>query len=172
MLLNQDVNFKEVRCVGDDGEVYGIISSEEAQKIANSKGLDLVLISPNANPPVCKIMDYGKYRYQLEKKQKEAKKKQKQIEIKEIKLSTQIAQNDINYKVKHAKEFIAEQKHVKFKVVLKGRETSDPQGGIDVLHRVCAMMEDVAAPEKEPKVEGRYVAWLFVPKKLETKKTK
>ncbi|RDU74228.1 translation initiation factor IF-3 [Helicobacter anseris] len=172
VLLNQDIRFKEVRCVGDDGEVYGIISSEEAQKIANSKGLDLVLISPNANPPVCKIMDYGKYRYQLEKKQKEAKKKQKQIEIKEIKLSTQIAQNDINYKVKHAREFITEQKHVKFKVVLKGRETSDPQAGIDVLQRVCAMMEDIATPDKEPKVEGRYAVWLFVPKKQDTKKSK
>lgn len=172
MLLNQDIDFKEVRCVGDGGEVYGIISSQEAQKIANAKGLDLVLVSSSAKPPVCKIMDYGKYRYQLEKKQKEAKKKQKQIEIKEIKLSTQIAQNDINYKIKHAKEFIADQKHVKFKVVLKGRENSDPQGGIDVLHRVCAMIEEVATPEKEPKVEGRYVVWLFVPKKQDNKKSK
>ncbi|STP12680.1 translation initiation factor IF-3 [Helicobacter mustelae] len=167
VLLNQEIHFKEVRCVGDDGEVYGIISSSEAQKIANSKGLDLVLISPNANPPVCKVMDYGKYRYQLEKKQKEARKKQKQIEIKEIKLSTQIAQNDINYKVKHAREFIAEQKHVKFKVVLKGRETSDPQGGFEVLRRIAGMIEDVATSEKEPRVEGRYVIWLFVPKKQE-----
>ena len=167
VLLNQDIDFKEVRCIGDDGEVYGIISSAQAQEIANSKGLDLVLISPNANPPVCKVMDYGKYRYQMEKKQKEARKKQKQIEIKEIKLSTQLAQNDINYKVKHAREFIAEQKHVKFKVVLRGRETSDPQGGIDVLHRVGIMMEDIATPDKEPRVEGRFVAWLFVPKKQE-----
>lgn len=172
VLLNRDINFKEVRCVGDDGEVYGIISSEEAQKIANSKGLDLVLISSSANPPVCKIMDYGKYRYQLEKKQKEAKKKQKQIEIKEIKLSTQIAQNDINYKVKHAREFIEEQKHVKFKVILRGREATDPQAGVDVLRRVCSMIEDIATPEKEPKVEGRYAVWLFVPKKQEHKKSK
>lgn len=169
VLLNQSINFKEVRCVGDDGEVYGIISSDEARSIASSKGLDLVLISPNAQPPVCKVMDYGKYRYQMEKKQKEAKKKQKQIEIKEIKLSTQIAQNDINYKVKHAHEFIADQKHVKFKVVLKGRENSDPQAGIDVMMRVSAMMEDVATPEKEPKTEGRFVTWLFVPKKHDKK---
>ena len=172
VLLNHNIRFDEVRCVGDDGEVYGIISAEEAQKIANSKGLDLVLISPNANPPVCKIMDYGKYRYQLEKKQKEAKKKQKQIEIKEIKLSTQIAQNDIDYKVKHAREFIADEKHVKFKVILKGRESSDPQAGFDVLHRVCGMMEDIATPEKDPRVEGRYVVWLFTPKKQDSKKTK
>ncbi|MCE3036709.1 translation initiation factor IF-3 [Helicobacter anatolicus] len=169
VLLNQDIDFEEVRCVGDDGEVYGIISSQEAQKIADSKGLDLVLISPTAKPPVCKVMDYGKYRYQLEKKQKEARKKQKQIEIKEIKLSTQIAQNDISYKVKHAREFILDEKHVKFKVVLKGRETSDPQGGIDVLHKVASMIEDIAMQEKEPRVEGRYVTLLFVPKKQEKK---
>ncbi|PAF49246.1 translation initiation factor IF-3 [Helicobacter sp. 12S02232-10] len=165
VLLNEEISFPEVRCVGDEGEVFGIISSSEAQKIANSKGLDLVLISPNAKPPVCKVMDYGKYRYQTEKKLKEAKKKQKQIEVKEIKLSTQIAQNDINYKVKHAREFIEESKHVKFKVVLKGRESNDPKAGLSVLERVCAMIEDIATPEKEPKTEGRYVSWLFVPKK-------
>ena len=169
VLLNQDIDFEEVRCIGDDGEVFGIISSKEAQSIANSKGLDLVLISPQAKPPVCKVMDYGKYRYQMEKKQKEARKKQKQIEIKEIKLSTQIAQNDIDYKVKHAREFISDQKHVKFKVVLKGRESSDPQAGIDVLQRVGAMMEDIATAEKDPRVEGRFVTWLFVPKRQEKK---
>lgn len=166
VLLNEEINFSEVRCVGDDGEVFGVISSSQAQSIANSKGLDLVLISPNAKPPVCKIMDYGKYRYQAEKKLKEAKKKQKQIEIKEIKLSTQIAQNDINYKVKHAREFIESEKHVKFKVVLKGRENNDPKVGLIVLNKVSEMMEDIAIPEKEPKTEGRYVSWLFVPKKL------
>ena len=96
VLLNEEIDFKEVRCVSDNGEVYGIISSKEALNLAHKAGLDLVLISPNAKPPVCKIMDYGKFRYQAEKKQKEARKKQKQIEIKEIKLSTQIAQNDIS----------------------------------------------------------------------------
>lgn len=165
MLLNDEIRFSEVRCIDDDGEVYGIISSREARDLAQERGLDLVCVSPNAKPPVCKIMDYGKYRYQLEKKQKEAKKKQKQIDIKEIKLSAQIAQNDINYKVKHAKEFIANGKHVRFKVVLKGRETSDPQLGVSVLKRVGEMIEDIAQPEKEPKTEGRFVSWLFVPKR-------
>lgn len=165
MLLNDEIRFSEVRCIDDDGEVYGIISSREAKDLAQERGLDLVCVSPNAKPPVCKIMDYGKYRYQLEKKQKEAKKKQKQIDIKEIKLSAQIAQNDINYKVKHAKEFIASGKHVRFKVVLKGRETSDPQLGVSVLKRVGEMIEDIAQPEKEPKTEGRFVSWLFVPKR-------
>ncbi|MUU21328.1 translation initiation factor IF-3 [Helicobacter pylori] len=170
VLLNGDINFKEVRCVGDDGEVYGIISSKEALNIAQNLGLDLVLISASAKPPVCKVMDYNKFRYQNEKKIKEAKKKQKQIEIKEIKLSTQIAQNDINYKVKHAREFIEANKHVKFKVVLKGRESQNSKAGLDVLLRVQTMMEDLANPEKEPKIEGRFVSWMFVPKAKETSK--
>ncbi|GAA7066604.1 translation initiation factor IF-3 [Helicobacter pylori] len=170
VLLNGDINFKEVRCVGDSGEVYGIISSKEALKIAQNLGLDLVLISANAKPPVCKVMDYNKFRYQNEKKIKEAKKKQKQIEIKEIKLSTQIAQNDINYKVKHAREFIESNKHVKFKVVLKGRESQNSKAGLDVLFRVQTMMQDLANPEKEPKTEGRFVSWMFVPKAKEAPK--
>ncbi len=170
VLLNGDINFKEVRCVGDDGEVYGIISSKEALKIAQNLGLDLVLISASAKPPVCKVMDYNKFRYQNEKKIKEAKKKQKQIEIKEIKLSTQIAQNDINYKVKHAREFIEANKHVKFKVVLRGRESQNSKAGLDVLLRVQTMMQDLANPEKEPKTEGRFVSWMFVPKAKEAPK--
>ncbi|MDU9769899.1 translation initiation factor IF-3 [Helicobacter pylori] len=170
VLLNGDINFKEVRCVGDNGEVYGIISSKEALNIAQNLGLDLVLISASAKPPVCKVMDYNKFRYQNEKKIKEAKKKQKQIEIKEIKLSTQIAQNDINYKVKHAREFIEANKHVKFKVVLKGRESQNSKAGLDVLLRVQTMMEDLANPEKEPKTEGRFVSWMFVPKAKEAPK--
>ncbi|WRF76713.1 translation initiation factor IF-3 [Helicobacter pylori] len=170
VLLNGDINFKEVRCVGDNGEVYGIISSKEALKIAQNLGLDLVLISASAKPPVCKVMDYNKFRYQNEKKIKEAKKKQKQIEIKEIKLSTQIAQNDINYKVKHAREFIEANKHVKFKVVLKGRESQNSKAGLDVLLRVQTMMQDLANPEKEPKTEGRFVSWMFVPKAKEATK--
>lgn len=171
VLLNGDINFKEVRCVGDNGEVYGIISSKEALKIAQNLGLDLVLISASAKPPVCKVMDYNKFRYQNEKKIKEAKKKQKQIEIKEIKLSTQIAQNDINYKVKHAREFIEANKHVKFKVVLKGRESQNSKAGLDVLLRVQTMMQDLANPEKEPKTEGRFVSWMFVPKAKEAPKS-
>ncbi|EJK6796047.1 translation initiation factor IF-3, partial [Campylobacter jejuni] len=121
VLLNEEIRADEIRCVGDDGKVYGIISSDEALEIANRLGLDLVMIAADAKPPVCKIMDYGKFRYQQEKKQKEAKKKQKVIDIKEIKLSVKIAQNDINYKVKHALEFLEQGKHVRFRVFLKGR---------------------------------------------------
>lgn len=165
IVLNEEIDFPQIRCVGDDGEQYGLMSSEEALRIADSKGLDLVLIAPDAKPPVCKIMNYGKFRYQQEKKQKEAKKKQKQIEIKEIKLSVKIASNDINYKVKHAKEFLEENKHVRFRVFLRGREVSEPQAGFEVLNKVASMLEEVANIDKDYKVEGRYVNMLVTPKK-------
>ncbi|MCI6989025.1 MAG: translation initiation factor IF-3 [Campylobacter sp.] len=163
--LNEDINASQVRCVGDDGEVYGIISKEEALGIANRLGVDLVLIAPNAKPPVCKIMDYGKFRYQQEKKQKEAKKKQKTIDIKEIKLSAKIAQNDINYKIKHAREFIQSGKHVKFRVFLKGREMNTPEIGKVLLEKIWEEMQDICDRDKEPMFEGRYVNMLVVPKK-------
>lgn len=165
VLLNENIRLREVRCIGEDGEQFGIISSKEAFDLAVQYNLDLVLISPNANPPVCKIMDYGKYKYQIEKKQKEAKKKQRQIEIKEIKLSVQIAQNDIAYKVKHAREFLEAGKHVKFRVFLKQREMSIQGVGLDLLSKIQEMLADVASVEKEAKLEGRYVNILFVPKK-------
>ena len=163
--LNEDIRLSEVRCMGDDGTQYGIISSDEALDIAHEKGLDLVLIAPTAKPPVVKIMDYGKFKYQEEKKKKEAKKKQKKIEVKEIKLSVKIAENDVNYKVKHAREFLEAGKHVKFRVFLRGREMANPQAGKDVLNRVWPMVEDIATKENEPKFEGRYVNMYVVPKK-------
>ncbi|RDU62466.1 translation initiation factor IF-3 [Helicobacter sp. MIT 14-3879] len=164
-LLNNAITFDEVRCIGKNGEQLGILSSDEALSVADEAGLDLVLISPNAKPPVCKIMDYGKFCYQKEKKNKEAKKKQKQIEIKEIKLSPQIAQNDINYKVKHAKEFLSNGKHVKFRVFLKGREMADPKQGFNVLNKIIDMLTDCASTEGEPTLDGRYVNILVTPKK-------
>lgn len=165
ILLNDEIRADEIRCIGDDGKVYGIISSDEALEIANRLGLDLVMIAPDANPPVCKIMDFGKFRYQQEKKQKEAKKKQKIIDIKEIKLSVKIAQNDINYKVKHALEFLSQGKHVRFRVFLKGREMSSPEAGIALLEKIWTMVENVANRDKEPNFEGRYVNMLVTPKK-------
>ncbi|MBK1991167.1 translation initiation factor IF-3 [Campylobacter sp. 2018MI35] len=165
ILLNDEIRADEIRCIGDDGKVYGIISSDEALEIANRLGLDLVMIAPDAKPPVCKIMDFGKFRYQQEKKQKEAKKKQKIIDIKEIKLSVKIAQNDINYKVKHALEFLSQGKHVRFRVFLKGREMSSPEAGITLLEKIWTMVENVANRDKEPNFEGRYVNMFVTPKK-------
>ncbi|EOX9269301.1 translation initiation factor IF-3 [Campylobacter upsaliensis] len=166
VLLNEEIRANELRCIGDDGKVYGIISADEALGIANRLGLDLVLIAPDAKPPVAKIMDYGKFRYQQEKKQKEAKKKQKVIDIKEIKLSMKIAQNDINYKVKHALEFLEQGKHVKFRVFLKGREMSNPEAGVALLEKIWQSIEDKANRDKEPLFEGRYVNMLVTPKKV------
>jgi translation initiation factor IF-3 len=164
VIMNEMITAKEVRCTSDDGTNHGIISTSEALRLADEAGLDLVLIAPDATPPVAKIMDYGKFRYQQEKKKKEAKKNQKVIVIKEIKLSVKIAENDISYKVKHAREFLEEGNHVRFRVFLKGREMANPQGGIDVLNRIWPMLEDVAVMDKEPKLEGRYVNLLVLPK--------
>jgi len=164
VIMNEMITVKEVRCTGDDGTNYGIISTAEALQTADSLGLDLVLIAPDGKPPVAKIMDYGKFRYQQEKKKKEAKKNQKVIVVKEIKLSVKIAENDVNYKVKHAREFIEEGNHVKFRVFLKGREMANPQSGVDVLNRIWPMIEDIAVMDKEPKLEGRYVNMMALPK--------
>ena len=164
VIMNEMITVKEVRCTSDDGTNHGIISTTEALQIADSMGLDLVLIAPDGKPPVAKIMDYGKFRYQQEKKKKEAKKNQKVIVIKEIKLSVKIAENDISYKVKHAREFIEEGNHVKFRVFLKGREMANPQSGIEVLNKIWPMLEDIAVMDKEPKLEGRYVNMMALPK--------
>jgi translation initiation factor IF-3 len=165
VIMNEMITAKEVRCTSDEGTNYGIISTNEALKLADELGLDLVLIAPDGKPPVAKIMDYGKFRYQQEKKKKEAKKNQKVIVIKEIKLSVKIAENDVNYKVKHAREFLEEGNHVKFRVFLKGREMANPQAGVDVLNKVWPMIEDLAVMDKEPKLEGRYVNMMALPKK-------
>ena len=166
-LLNEDIRFKEVRCNADDGSSMGIISSREAMALADEAGLDLVCIAPNAQPPVVKIMNYGKFKYQQEKKIKEARKNQKIIVTKEIKLSVKIAQNDIDYKVKHAREFIEKGNHVKFRVFLRGREMANPAAGAEVLTRVWPMIEDIASKENDPKLEGRYVNMLVIPLKKE-----
>jgi len=169
VLINENIPFEEIRLTSEDGENYGIVDIDYALDLAYEKGLDLVCIAPKANPPVCKIMDYGKYKYQQEKKKKEAKKKQKVIVTKEVKLSVKIADNDIAYKVKHAREFLEHEYHVKFRVFLKGREMANPEAAFDVLKKVWPMVEDLGEMESEPKLEGRYVNMLVVPKK-KTKK--
>jgi len=164
-LLNEDIRATEVRCSSDDGTQHGIISRDEALKLADEAGMDLVLIAPDAKPPVAKIMDYGKFKYQQEKKLKEQRKNQTKIDVKEIKLSVKIADNDISYKVKHAREFLAAGKHVKFRVFLRGREMANPQAGREVLERVWPMVEDIGVMEMAPKFEGRYFNMYVVPLK-------
>lgn len=163
--MNDDIRVDELRCNVDGGESLGIISTDEAMSKANELGLDLVLIAPTAKPPVAKIMDYGKYRYQEERKQKEQRKNQVKIVVKEIKLSVKIAENDIAYKVKHAREFLEKGFHVKFRVFLRGREMANPEAGREVLLRVWPMVEDIGTMEKPPKFEGRYYNMYVLPQK-------
>jgi translation initiation factor IF-3 len=163
--MNDDIRIPQVRCNIDGGESLGVVAIEEARKVASDMGLDLVLIAPEAKPPVVKIMNYGKFKYQEEKKLKEQRKNQVKIDVKEIKLSVKIAQNDIDYKVKHAREFLEDGKHVKFRVFLKGREMANPEAARDVLTKIWPMVEDISTMDKEPRLEGRYYNLLVLPKK-------
>ena len=165
VIMNDDIRASEVRLLGDDGEQLGITHRVDALKLAEEKGLDLVLISPDAKPPVAKVMDYGKHKYEIEKKKKEAKKNQKKIEVKEVKFSCKIAENDINYKVKHAREFLEKGKHVKLRVFLRGREMANPEWGIEVLQKVWPMLKDVGNLESDAKQDGRYINMYVTPQK-------
>ena len=165
VIMNDDIRVAELRCNIDGGESLGIISTDEAMSKANDLGMDLVLIAPTAKPPVAKIMDYGKYKYQEEKKLKEQRKNQVKIVVKEIKLSVKIAENDVAYKVKHAREFLEKGFHVKFRVFLRGREMAHPEAGKEVLLRVWPMVEDLGVMEKPPKFEGRYFNMYVTPQK-------
>jgi len=163
--MNDDIRATEVRCNVDGGEPLGVVSIDVAMEKANEMDLDLVLIAPDAKPPVAKIMDYGKFKYQEEKKLKEQRKNQVKIVVKEIKLSVKIAENDMNYKVKHAREFLEKGFHVKFRVFLRGREMAHPEAGKEVLLRVWPMVEDIGVMEKPPKFEGRYFNMYVTPQK-------
>jgi translation initiation factor IF-3 len=166
VIMNEDVLrlSQEVRCISEEGEL-GIIPTSEAIQKAYNAGLDLVVVADKAKPPVAKIMDYGKYKYQQEKKKKEARKKQVKIEVKEIKFTSKIDQHDIDYKVKHALEFLSKGKHVKFRVFLRGREISTPEAGFAVINKVWEMVKDYADREHPPKLEGNHINMMVVPKK-------
>jgi len=169
MINEEVVNFTDrVRLVDGEGEPK-VVDSEKALEMAYNKGLDLVLVAPNSNPPVAKVMDYGKYKYEQERKKKEAKKKQVKIEVKEIKFTSKIQDNDINYKVKHAREFLEKGKHVKLRVFLRGRELATPEKGFEVINRVWDMLKDVAEKQNEPKLEGNYINILVTPLKKKKK---
>jgi translation initiation factor IF-3 len=165
VIMNDAIRANELRVLSSDGEQLGIISKDEAMQIAEEQDLDLVLMSPDAKPPVAKIMDYGKHKYEVEKKKKEARKNQKTIDVKEVKFSCKIADNDINYKVKHAREFLEKGKHVKLRVFLRGREMANPEWGVDVLNRVWPMLEDIGNLESKPAQEGRYINMYVTPLK-------
>ena len=155
LMINEQIRDREVRLVGEDGEQLGIMSAKEALKIAAEADLDLVKIAPKAQPPVCKIVDYGKYRYEQTRREKEAKKKQKTVELKEVRLSPNIDTNDMNTKVNNAKKFIAKGNRVKVTLRFRGREMAHVQQSKHILDDFAAMLEDIAVVEKAAKMEGR-----------------
>ena len=154
-----------MRLIGEDGAQLGIMSSREAMKIAEEAGLDLVKIAPTAKPPVCKIVDYGKYRYELARKEKEAKKKQRTIEIKEIRMSPNIDTNDLNTKVSAARKFLTKGNKVKVTLRFRGREMAHMQTTKHILDDFAQMLSDVAVVEKAPKVEGRTMTMFLTEKR-------
>ncbi|MEE8432854.1 MAG: translation initiation factor IF-3 [Candidatus Desulfatibia sp.] len=161
---NKNIRAKEVRVIDPDGNQIGIIPTYKALATAGDFGLDLVEISPNANPPVCKIMDYGRYKYELTKKKQEAKKKQSTFQIKEIKVRPKTGDHDLQTKINHIKKFIAKKDKVKVTVMFRGREITLSQLGRDVLERIIQETEEVAAVEQYPKFEGRTMVMLLAPK--------
>ena len=164
-MINEQIRDKEVRLIGVDGEQLGIVSSKEAQKLADEAGLDLVKIAPTAKPPVCKIIDYGKYRYEQARKEKEAKKKQKTVELKEIRLSPNIDTNDLNTKINSAKKFIEKGNKVKITLRFRGREMAHMNQSKYILDDFAEALADVAVVEKAPKVEGRSIGMVLAEKR-------
>ena len=165
LMINEQIRDKEVRVIGEDGEQLGIMSSKEAMKLAEDAGLDLVKIAPTAKPPVCKIVDYGKYRYELARKEKEAKKKQKVIEVKEIRLSPNIDTNDLNTKINAAKKFLAKGDRVKITLRFRGREMAHMASSKHILDDFAEALADIAVVEKAPKVEGRSMTMFLTEKR-------
>ena len=164
-MINEQIRDREIRLIGVNGEQLGIMSSREAMKLAEEAELDLVKIAPTAKPPVCKIIDYGKYRYELARKEKEAKKKQKIVEIKEIRMSPNIESNDLNTKMNAAKKFLEKGNKVKVTLRFRGREMAHMQSRKHILNDFAESLADVAVIEKAPKVEGRNVSMVLTEKK-------
>lgn len=166
LLINEKINFdgsKEVRIIGADNEQLGLVSFDRALDMADDAGLDLVLIAAQAEPPVCRIMDYGKYRYERDKREKDAKKKQQVVEIKEIQLSVRIDTNDFNTKVNRARNFLTRGDKVKVVVRFKGRQMTHQEIGQELLSKFSAACEDICVIDKQPKLEGRFLSMFLAP---------
>lgn len=165
LMINEQIRDKEIRLIGEDGEQLGIMSAKDAMKLAREADLDLVKIAPTAKPPVCKIIDYGKYRYELARKEKEAKKKQKVIDVKEVRLSPNIEENDLNTKASAARKFISKGDKVKVTLRFRGREMAHMQSSKHILDDFAEKLADVAVVEKAPKLEGRSMTMFLAEKK-------
>ncbi|WP_177567114.1 translation initiation factor IF-3 [Phascolarctobacterium sp.] len=162
--INDEIRAREVRLTADDGEQLGIMSSRDALALAQEKQLDLVEIAPNAKPPVCRIMDYGKYRYEQQKRDKEARKKQKTFDIKEVKLRPGIEDHDYTVKFKNAVRFLEDGDKVKVTIMFRGRELSHPELGEVLLKRMAEELKDTVVIERAPKLEGRNMIMIVAPK--------
>lgn len=162
--INDEIRAREVRVTADDGEQLGIMSSRDALALAHEKQLDLVEIAPNAKPPVCRIMDYGKYRYEQQKRDKEARKKQKTFDIKEVKLRPGIEDHDYTVKFKNAVRFLEDGDKVKVTIMFRGRELSHPELGEVLLKRMAEELKDTVVIERAPKLEGRNMIMIVAPK--------
>ena len=162
--INQRIRAKEVRLIDSEGQQVGIIPIRQALEAAAEAGLDLVEVSPNANPPVCKIMDYGRYRYEQTKKKHEAKKKQSTFQLKEIKVRPKTGEHDLQVKIGHIKKFIGKKDKVKVSVIFRGREITLSELGREVLQKIIDETEEFAIVEQEPKFEGRILVMVLAPK--------
>ena len=164
-MINEQIRDREVRLIGENGEQLGIMSAREAFKIAQEAELDLVKIAPMAKPPVCKIIDYGKYKYEQTRKEKEARKKQKTVEIKEVRLSPNIDTNDLNTKINNAKKFISKGNKVKVTLRFRGREMAHVQQSKHILDDFAETLADIAVVEKPAKMEGRAMSMVLTEKR-------
>ena len=165
LFINEQIRDREVRVIGVDGEQLGVMPTREAMKLAEEAGVDLVKIAPTAKPPVCKIVDYGKFKYEQARKEKEARKKQKIIEIKEIRLSPNIDTNDLNTKVNSARKFITKGDKVKITLRFRGREMAHVQSSKKILDVFAEKMADIAVVDKAPKMEGRSMTMFLTEKR-------
>ena len=164
-MINEQIRDKEVRVVGEDGEQLGIMSVQEAQALADEAGVDLVKIAPNAKPPVCRIVDYGKFKYEQTRREKEARKKQRVIEVKEVRMSPNIDTNDLNTKVNAARKFLEKGDRVKVTLRFRGREMAHMNQSRYILDDFAEALSDVAVVEKPPKVEGRSMTMFLTEKR-------
>ena len=165
LMINEQIRDREIRLIGEDGEQLGIMSARDAMKLAREANLDLVKIAPTAKPPVCKIIDYGKYRYEQARREKEARKKQKTIEVKEIRLSPNIDTNDLNTKVNQARKFVSGRNKVKVAVRFRGRELAHTAVGKTILEDFAQKLSDIAVIDKPAKLEGKSMVMFLVEKR-------
>ncbi|MBR3458645.1 MAG: translation initiation factor IF-3 [Selenomonadaceae bacterium] len=172
MRINEEIRIREVRVTSATGEQLGIMATRDALRMAEEQHLDLVEVAPKAKPPVCRIMDFGKYRYEQQKREKEAKKKQKIITIKEVKLRPNIEQHDFDVKLKNALRFVQEGNKVKVTIMFRGRELSHPELGKEVLSRVAEKLGDMVSIERSAKLEGKNMTMIVAPKAQKSSKPK